>query len=76
MASVGDLVVNVTPKMSEEFTELLAAASGVEGDVIEKVNAGAALVFALLYSRPDVVLGLPEPAAHAFLRAQRAYGVD
>lgn len=67
--------VGVEPVMSEEWHDLLASTAGIEGDVIEKVNAGAALVYALYHAGVGTTLALPTSVTNALERAQRAYGV-
>jgi hypothetical protein len=47
----------------------------VQANIVEKIDAGAQLVYALYHSGKDAILALPDPAAKALARAQRAYGV-
>jgi hypothetical protein len=44
-------------------------------DVVEKVNAGAGLAYALHYCPDEVLLALPDHVRHAVTRAQSAYGI-
>lgn len=72
MAATATVKVRIEPELSPELEALLGAASA---DTLEKVNAGAALVYALYHCPAAVVADLPEPVAVALARAQSAYGV-
>ena len=47
----------------------------VQSDIVEKVNAGAQLVYALWHCDKDTILALPDTVHRALARAQAAYGV-
>jgi hypothetical protein len=76
MAELTDVKVRLEPEMSDEFKELVTAASTVEGDVVDKVNAGAALIYALYHSSAEVIQSLPGPVADAYGRACDVYAVN
>lgn len=67
VAEAGEVVVKVRPEFDRE------ALSVFEGNLIEKVDAGAALVFALYHADAAVIRALPTTVLEALERAQKAY---
>lgn len=72
MTAETEVRVKVIPELSEDMTALLGTATE---DTLEKINAGAALVYALYHCQADIVAALPGPVHAALARAQAAYGV-
>ena len=72
--------VKVVPELSPEMEALLGAATE---DTLKKVNAGAALVYALYHAPADWWLGkgkyegqtIPDALTTAYMQACEAYGV-
>lgn len=77
MGSEATVNVKVQPELSAEFVALLGTATE---DTLEKIDAGAQLVYALYHLPADTfrqVLDITPPhMSRAIARAQAAYGVN
>jgi hypothetical protein len=69
MASVGTAHIEIEPVLSEAFKATL------DGDAIEKLNAGAMLVFALHHCSADFLASAPDPVLDAYGRACAAFDI-
>jgi hypothetical protein len=72
MADTSTIQVRLDPKLSPEFQALLGTATE---DTLEKLAAGAQLVYALYHSGAETIRSLPDPVTRAYVRACAAYGV-
>lgn len=61
--------------MTEFQGELLSTAEPLTSDAIDKINAGAALAYAIYHSSAEVVGGLPRGVIDAYGKACDAYGI-
>lgn len=61
--------------MTEFQGELLSTTDPLTGDAIDKINAGAALAYAIYHSPADVVTGLPPSILDAYGKACDAYSI-
>lgn len=77
MESTTTVKVKVEPELSPEFEALLGIATA---DTLEKVDAGAQLVYALYHVPADTIRQvldlMPQSFTRALARAHAAYGVD
>lgn len=71
-SSTSTVTVKVDPVLSPEFEALLGTATEA---TLEKLDAGAQLVYALYHCSAEVITGLPDPVHRAIMRAQVAYNV-
>jgi hypothetical protein len=76
MAGVSELHVKVIPDLDPEFRALLGTATQ---DTLDKVNAGAALTYALYHTPKDQAVALfemlPRSVVTAYMDACEAYGI-
>ena len=48
----------------------------VSADAVQKIDAGAMLVYALYHSSTDLITGLPDSVLKAYGQACEAYGIS
>lgn len=61
--------------MTEFQGELLSTVEPLASDAIDKINAGAALAYAIYHSPADVVSNLPRGVLDAYGKACDAYDI-
>jgi hypothetical protein len=76
MAAVSEVRVKIKPELSEEFVALLGTATQ---DTLAKLDAGAALAYAIYHTPKDQVEAffgvMPRSVINAYAKACDAYGI-
>lgn len=76
MASTSEVHVKVVPELDPKFEALLGTATA---DTLAKLDAGAALVYAIYHTPKADVKGffdaMPDAVAKAYMKACQAYGL-